>query len=179
MKTILITALTLATGLMVSAPVFAHHGSAEYNMAQEVELKNAKVTDVQWGNPHVLYFFDVTNKDGKVAHWVGETSSPSALAPEGWTSGTLKHGDVVSTIYIFQAKDGRTIGRLDRFVLPSGRVLTDPGGGVQYARVHHHEPPNARANCEKKFVPGFVQSAACVGKANPNDNKKPETKDSK
>jgi Family of unknown function (DUF6152) len=179
MKTMQITALALVAGLLtVCAPVFAHHGSAEYNMTQEVELKNAKVTNVIWGNPHVLFFFDVTSKDGKVAHWVGETSSPSALAPEGWTSGTVRSGDVISTVYIFQAKDGRTIGRLERFVLASGKVLADPGGGVQYARVHHSQP-NLRPNCDQKFVPGFVQSTACVGKAKTDDSKKAKANDGK
>jgi hypothetical protein len=42
----------------------------------------------------------------------------------GWSRTTLKPGDVV-TIYVFQTKNGLTVGRLNKLVLSDGTVLED------------------------------------------------------
>ena len=55
MKARLVTSFALALGLLaVCTPIFAHHGSAAYDNTKLVELKNAVVTKVNWGNPHTL-----------------------------------------------------------------------------------------------------------------------------
>ena len=55
--------------LAVSTPLSAHHGSAAYENAKEVVLKNATVTKVNWGNPHTLVLFDVKDDKGTVTNW--------------------------------------------------------------------------------------------------------------
>ena len=85
MKTKLVTAIALAAGLLaVCTAVFAHHGDTVYDLTRVVVLKNAKVTEVLYANPHVLTYFDVTDKDGKVVHWVAEGNSPVNVAKQGW-----------------------------------------------------------------------------------------------
>jgi len=54
--------------LAAGIPLFAHHGSAAYDMTKEVVLKQAMVTKVLWANPHTLLTFDVKDDKGNVEH---------------------------------------------------------------------------------------------------------------
>ena len=121
--TAILAFLALAGLLYLSVPVFAHHGSSAYS-DKLVVLKNATVTKFQWGNPHSIVMFDVTDDKGKLAHWAGEAGSPSALSLIGWSKNALQPGDKV-TVYIFQAKSGNPVGRLNRVVLADGTELRD------------------------------------------------------
>jgi Family of unknown function (DUF6152) len=117
--------------LLACSSAFAHHGSSAYSDKLTV-LKNAMVTKFQWGNPHSIVMFDVTDEKGKVAHWAGEAGSPSALGLIGWSKNLIQPGDKI-TVYIFQAKSGNPVGRLNKVVLPDGTELKDSQlGGGQY-----------------------------------------------
>ena len=61
---------SIATGIMLlSAGVAAHHGaSVVYDLNQTVDMTGA-VTDFQFVNPHVLIFFEVTERDGTIVVW--------------------------------------------------------------------------------------------------------------
>ena len=74
----------------------AHHSfSSEYDGTKTFKV-NGVVSKVEWTNPHVRFYVDVTESDGKVTTWNMELASPSALARNGWTSRTLKVGDKVT-----------------------------------------------------------------------------------
>ena len=167
MKTKLVTAVALAAGLLaVCTAVFAHHGDTVYDLTRVVVLKNAKVTDVLYANPHVLTYFDVTDKDGKVAHWVAEGNSPVNVARQGWKSGTLQAGDVITTVRIFQARDGKPVGRMGDFTLADGKVLESYGGSA------HPSPGNTfKTDCNQKTVTGGFTALDCIGAGKPNDSK--------
>jgi hypothetical protein len=115
--------------LALCVPLRAHHGSAAYQ-TKVMEMKSATVTKFTWSNPHALIYFDVKDDKGSVAHWVGEIGSPTNVSVLGWTRNSLHPGDVV-TVYVWPAKSGRTVGRMNRVVLPDGRTLRDSqlGGG--------------------------------------------------
>jgi hypothetical protein len=58
--------LFLASGLLLlSIPVFAHHGASVYDSTKLTTLKGT-VTDFQFMNPHTEILFDVAGADGKV-----------------------------------------------------------------------------------------------------------------
>jgi hypothetical protein len=117
-----ITAFVAAIGfLMLSSPLFAHHGSAQFDIGKRVTLKGT-VTEWFWTNPHCLLSFDVTGDDGKVVHWVAETQNGAAIAGDGYSKQTFKPGDEV-TITLEPVKNGRPLGRLVEVVLPSGKKL--------------------------------------------------------
>lgn len=118
----------------VCQPALAHHGSAAYNTDKVTVLKQASVTKFQWGNPHSIVMFDVKDDKGSVAHWAAEAGSPSALSLIGWSKNSITPGDVV-TVYVFQAKSGAPVGRLNKIVLADGTTLSDSQlGGEKYDR---------------------------------------------
>ena len=84
---------TLALGVVVTSVAWAHHSfSAEYDAKKPVTLTGT-VSNVEWMNPHVYFFLDVTGEDGKVANWAFEMGPPNGLQRSGWTRNTIKIGD--------------------------------------------------------------------------------------
>ena len=150
MKPKLVTSSALLLGLLsLCAPTFAHHGSASYDNSHLVELKNATVTKVNWGNPHTLVLFDAKDDTGTVRHWVVEGGAASAVSTSGWTKNAIQPGDVV-TVYLYQAKNGAPIGRTGKVVLANGTVFGD--GTLSGDRP---------SQCDKDFGPGGDEAAAC------------------
>ena len=78
--------------------------------------------------------FDVKDEKGNVAHWAAEAGSPSAVSTLGWTKNSMQPGDVV-TVYIYPAKSGNTVGRLNKIVLSDGRTLLDSQLGKAYSKA--------------------------------------------
>jgi hypothetical protein len=88
-----------------AAPVLAHHSfSAEYDSAKKITLKGI-VTKVDWMNPHVYFYLDVTDDNGNIANWAFEMGPPNGLQRSGWTRNTMKVGDEV-VVEGTLAKDG-------------------------------------------------------------------------
>jgi hypothetical protein len=98
MKIKLLAVLLGTAGLlMVSGPLFAHHGRSNYDVTHTVTLKGI-VTEFEWINPHALIHFDVTDESGKVEKWVGETNSPNTLTRQGWSRNTVKVGEQITLV---------------------------------------------------------------------------------
>ncbi len=116
----------LASGvvlLMVSGPVFAHHGGAQYDTKHPVTMTGV-VTEYLFTNPHVQIHFDFTNENGEVEKWVAETASPQRLFGFGWNAKTLKAGDKI-TVTGAQLKDGHKIVTIIKLVGGNAPVLTE------------------------------------------------------
>jgi hypothetical protein len=130
MKTKLMASVALLSGLLtMCGPMFAHHGTAAYDMSKPVVLKDAVVTKYSWINPHTLILFDSKDGNGNVQHWTVEIGSPAAVGLIGWSRSSLKPGDVI-TIYVWQTKTGKPVGRLNKLVTPDGTVLRDSQVGA-------------------------------------------------
>ena len=122
--------LALVGGILaVCSSALAHHGSAAYSNSV-ISMKDVTVTRFTWNNPHCIVMFDAKDDKGSVVHWAAEIGSPPAVTVLGWTKNSLQPGDVV-TVYLWPAKSGRPVGRLNRVVFPDGKVLRDSqlGGG--------------------------------------------------
>jgi Family of unknown function (DUF6152) len=92
-------------GMLAVTPLPAHHAfSAEYDSKKQVQLKGV-VTKVEWMNPHVYFYLDVTDESGTVTNWALEMGPPNGLERSGWTRNTMKVGDEV-TVEGTLAKDG-------------------------------------------------------------------------
>ena len=107
--------------LMVSTPIFAHHGNAAYDETRPLTLKGT-VTRFAWANPHTQIFFDVKDNKGNVVHWSVETLSPGKLARAGWSENAVKAGDQV-TVTLSPAKDGSPKGFLKQLAFSDGKQL--------------------------------------------------------
>jgi Family of unknown function (DUF6152) len=123
-RKLLMCAFACAYGLLgLCGSALAHHGTAAYQNKLTV-LKQATVTRFAWANPHSLIFVDVKNADGKTVHWVVETAAPQALRLIGWSKESLAPGDVI-TLYVYAAKTGNPVGRLNHLFLADGTRLED------------------------------------------------------
>ena len=118
-----LAALAAASLLLAAAPVAAHHSfSAEFDADKRVE-QTGLVTKIEWLNPHVWFFIDVTGDDGTVTNWGWEMGSPNLLMRRGWTRNSMRIGDIVS-VEGSAAKDGSTrANALAVLLTGSGRRL--------------------------------------------------------
>jgi len=105
--------LVLASLLAVSAPLFAHHGNAEY-VGKQITIKGT-VTAWIWTNPHSILKVDVTDDKGNIVHWICENNAPSTLVNFGYTPKTFKPGDQLLVSFV-PAKGDRHFGTCIQFV---------------------------------------------------------------
>jgi hypothetical protein len=107
---------------LISTPLLAHHGEANYDTDKIVSVKGT-VTEFDFINPHVLITLDVKNDKGEIEKWTGEARSPAMLARYGgWEKTTIKVGDVI-TFYGHRTKNGTDFMRLEKIVLSDGKEL--------------------------------------------------------
>jgi hypothetical protein len=111
--------------LALSAPIFAHHGYAAYDM-QITKTLTGTITNYMMANPHTQIGLDVKDENGNVNPWVIEDAGTvRAMREAGWELDTLKTGDVVTITY-HPAKGPGHAGLLMKCQLPDGRVLPKP-----------------------------------------------------
>ncbi|MDR2212251.1 MAG: hypothetical protein LBE21_01300 [Pseudomonadales bacterium] len=95
MKTSLPTLFAAAGLLLGATTASAHHSLAgEFDTATDIEIRGA-VTKVEWFNPHIWIYLDVTNADGQIEKWQCEMGSPNQLIRAGWKKEDLPVGTVI------------------------------------------------------------------------------------
>jgi hypothetical protein len=108
--------------LVISVPLFAHHGGAAYDTGKSITLKGT-IVNFEWTSPHSQIHLDVTDDKGNVVHWNFECQPPSILIHAGWTKTSLKPGDQV-TVVARPTRNGSPIGIVSKVVLGNGQELT-------------------------------------------------------
>jgi hypothetical protein len=122
MKKLAFLLFALFFAALISTPLLAHHGEANYDTDKIVSVKGT-VTEFDFINPHVLITLDVKNDKGEIEKWTGEARSPAMLARYGgWEKTTIKVGDVI-TFYGHRTKNGTDFMRLEKIVLSDGKEL--------------------------------------------------------
>jgi hypothetical protein len=118
--------LLACASLVIAAPVLAHHSFAgEYDSTKPITL-SGKVTKVEWTNPHARFYIDVKGDDGATTNWNLELASPNVLKRQGWSSTSLKEGDVV-TVEGSLARSGAKMA--------NARLVTLADGSRVFARA--------------------------------------------
>jgi len=121
MRTECVVVSVAAIGLLLSAPLAAHHGAAAFDTGKKVTLKGT-VKEWIYSNPHCLLSLDVTGEDGQVVHWIAEGQAPNVIFPVGYRRDSFKFGDQV-TVTVEPVKNGRPLGRILQAVLADGKTL--------------------------------------------------------
>jgi hypothetical protein len=119
-------ALGVVLLLLVSVPIFAHHGAASYDITKMTTLKGT-VTSIQWMNPHAEIDIEVNDATGKAQKYIVESVSPLGLSRIGWTQNALKPGDHI-TVTGNLSKNNSHFIRLKKIVFPSGKELSIMSG---------------------------------------------------
>lgn len=116
--------------LAAAAPVMAHHAFAgQFDVNKPITLIGT-VTKIEWLNPHIYFYIDVKDNNGKVANWMIEGGSPNGLLRAGWSKNSLKPGMEV-TVEGYLAKDGSNIANMSAVTAAGKKVLArieSPGG---------------------------------------------------
>jgi len=115
--------ITGLIGLLAAAvPALAHHSfAAEYDSNKPIKFQG-KITKVEWTNPHVYFYVDTKDDNGKDVNYAVETGAPNGLYRQGWRKDSLRIGDVV-TVESFRAKDGSNTVNARNVMLPDGRKV--------------------------------------------------------
>ena len=105
--------------LILVTPIFAHHSeTAEYDGTKPVKVTGV-LTKVEWMNPHIWFYVDVKDENGKTTTWGFSGAPPGMLLRRGITKDVLKIGSIIN-VEGSRARDGSNNG--------SGRKVTFADG---------------------------------------------------
>jgi hypothetical protein len=121
MKWRVVGLLTAFCFVAMATPTSAHHSTAMYDSQNPVTITGV-VKKFDWTNPHAFIFLEVKGADGKVVEWEVEMMSLNHLRAYGWTSKTVKPGDVISCTGA-PAKSGDPSMIANRMKLGDGREI--------------------------------------------------------
>ena len=122
MKVPLVLAQAALLAAAASVPAFAHHSvAAEFDPNQLLTVKGV-ITAVDWLNPHVHVYLDVTDGDGKVTKWSFESAPPLMLRRGGVTKEKMGIGQTV-TVEGIRAKDAPNLGFLRKIIFADGHEI--------------------------------------------------------
>src|SRR5215470_5597994 len=119
MKRTLVVLLVICGLLYVAGPVSAHHSTSMYTGSKTV---TGKVVKFEWTNPHAHIYLETKDEKGATVVWDCEMMSLNHLRSYGWTSKTVKIGDVISASGMY-AKSGDPSMIASRMKLSDGRDI--------------------------------------------------------
>ena len=118
----LLALLAICGWLLTTGSLSAHHSTAMYDGQNPITITGT-VKKFEWTNPHAFVYLEVKDeKTGKMVEWEVEMMSLNHLRGYGWTSKTVKVGDMVFATGS-PAKSGAPSMIANRVKLPDGREI--------------------------------------------------------
>ena len=110
--------------LALGGSLTAHHSfAAQYDSNKPITLTGT-VAKIDWTNPHIHFYVDVTDDKGRITQWTFEGYPPNMLVRQGWKRDvSMKPGDVV-TVSGWQARAEPNTAIAREVTWPDGRKLT-------------------------------------------------------
>jgi hypothetical protein len=107
--------------LFMTGSISAHHSTAMYDNEHPITVTGS-VKKFDWTNPHAFIYLEVKNEKGNIVEWEVEMMSLNHLRGYGWTSKTVKAGDMISCTGS-PAKSGAPSMISNRMKLADGREI--------------------------------------------------------
>ena len=108
-------------GFGSSTPLAHHSVSGEFDLSKTATLKGV-ISRIDWINPHIYVYLDVSEENGAKDTWMLETFPPSQMRRVGLSKELImgKPGEVV-TVTILPARDGsKHLGYIERITYQDG-----------------------------------------------------------
>ena len=125
------TRIVLGVLLLVAvagARIAAHHSfAATFDASKAIRLTGT-LAKVEWTNPHIYFYVDVTDDKGAVVRWACESAAPGALSRRGFKRSLLKLGETL-IVDGYQAKNGANLMDARRVTLHDGTILSGASAG--------------------------------------------------
>ena len=147
--------------------VSAHHGVGTFELAKTVSFPVAKLTKVEFINPHSWLYFETTDSSGKVQKHRCEMRSAHVLRRSGWSADMFRGGQQVSitaspdradvaSCYL-QTIEFASGVRMDRYgqYVKAGTGLKEVRGAVKEVATVKREPrrPTGEPNLAGVWAP--------------------------
>jgi len=118
--------ILLGFGLVLGGrAAWAHHSElAEFDPDNPVTVTGT-LAKVEWHNPHVWFFVDVTEDDGSVTTWGFSTSPPGILMRRGVTKTAMRIGAEVN-VQGSRARDGSNNASTRSLTFADGSAVLAP-----------------------------------------------------
>jgi hypothetical protein len=113
-------------GLCLGSSLTAHHSFvAEFDDKQPIKMTGV-VTKVEWQNPHVWFYADVKDANGKVSNWGFSGGAPGQLMRRGINKSVIQPGMTIQ-VDGYRARDGSNNASGGRVTFPDGRMVFTAG----------------------------------------------------
>jgi len=126
--------------LALAASAAAHHGAGTFELNKTVSFSGAKLTKLEFYNPHGWLYFEVTDASGKVQKHRCEMRSAHVLRRSGWTKELFPIGSKIDVTASPDRADPNSCylqtvvfasgARMDRY----GQYVKAPEGGIKEVR---------------------------------------------
>ncbi|HEY7449450.1 MAG TPA: DUF6152 family protein [Vicinamibacterales bacterium] len=133
-------AVLMALFTTMTAPVFGHHGAGTFDLSKTVSFSRAKLTRIEFINPHSWIYFEVTDAHGRVSKHRCEMRSAHVLRRSGWTKDFFPIGQRIDITASPDKLDPNSCylqtilfengSRMDRY----GQYVKAPEGGLKEIR---------------------------------------------
>jgi hypothetical protein len=124
----------------LATPVLAHHGGGTFELNKTVSYNGAKLTRLEFINPHSWLYFEVTDANGRVSKHRCEMRSAHVLRRSGWEGGMFASGQRIDITASPDRADPNSCylqtilfengTRMDRY----GQYVKAPDGGITEVR---------------------------------------------